>query len=373
MSLSEFAELLELVYGATDRVRSLRATLVERQRPQLLKRAFQRFGERVEFARGGGYFHQVVGGVAAGEEAGEHAWRIDLWAEPGRFRQERHGPDIESVLVVDGDQWWEWSPVFGLHSHEEQPGVHHHQAGLDLLDPSVFLSGYQLELAGETIAASRAVRRVRVRSRAAVRRPSHELQLGIEEAELLLDAERGLILRQAEIFAGEEAFVREVEQISYDLALPAETFVFELPPGASGRNLREPQLTTADAAAALASFPVFKLATVPPDWRVQAFYIPASEKPTLPELVTLVYSRSDGGQSLRLQQQTSEHELPTIGGERHFKHTGRDYLALGPERPIGLEAAELIFTLDQTKIRLTSSQVSLEQLLDYAQHLVRAE
>ena len=52
--MSEFAELLELMYGATGRVESAHAVLVERQRPELLKLAFRRFGERVGFARGGG-------------------------------------------------------------------------------------------------------------------------------------------------------------------------------------------------------------------------------------------------------------------------------------------------------------------------------
>jgi hypothetical protein len=111
---------------------------------------------------------------------------------------------------------------------------------------------------------------------------------------------------------------------------------------------------------------------VPADWRVQAFYIPAAVRPTLPEMVTLLYSRDDAGQTLGLQQQTVEHELPAIGGERRVQQGGRSYSALGPERPQGREPGELLFTLDETHIRMTSSQLSLAQLLEHAEQLVPA-
>ena len=370
--MSSVGDLLELMYGATDRVESVHAVLSERHRPELLKLAFQRFGERVQFARGGGYFHVAAGGVAAGKQADEHRWRIELWAEPGRSRLERSGPDVESVLVIDGEKWWSWAPPFGLRSHEEQPGVEHHQAGLDRLDPSVFLSGYQLEPTGKTTIAGRAALRVRASTRPGDRTRPHDLQPGIEEAELLLDAEHGLILRKAEIVDGHEAAVTEVEEITYDLAIAADRFIFELPAGASGKSLREPQATTVDEAATLASFTFFKLAAVPADWRVQAFYIPPVERPTLPEMVTLLYSRADGGQTLRLQQQTIEHELPAIGGERRFEHNGRSFTTLGPERPQGREPAELLFALQGTHIRMTSSQLTLAQLLEHAKQLAAA-
>jgi hypothetical protein len=62
--------------------------------------------------------------------------------------------------------------------------------------------------------------------------------------------------------------------------------------------------------------------------------------------------------------------LPAIGGERRFDYRGRGYIALGPEQPAGREAAELIFAVDGTQIRLSSSELSLERLLAYAEQLV---
>ncbi len=326
-------DLLESMQGATERVRSVQATVVERRRPELSERAFRRFAERVEFARGGGYFHVPLGGVAPGEQADEHVWWIELWAEPGRFRQERRGPDAEHVLVIDGERWWDWSPAFGLRSHEDERGARYH-GGLDLLDPSEFLVGFALEPAGGAVAAACPVRRVHVRRTVPIR-GHFGLEPGIDEGELLLDAERGLVLRRAELVDGQEAFVREVERIAYDETLPPDTFVFALPPGASARGRAEPQVTTVDAAAALASFRLFKLDPVPPEWRVQAVYVAATERPTLPDSVTLLYSRSDGGERLQIREAIREHELPSIGSERRCEHRGRGYVALGPERPDG--------------------------------------
>jgi outer membrane lipoprotein-sorting protein len=370
--VSELGDLLDLMHGAVGRAGAVHAVLSEQRRPELLKRAFQRFGERVEFARGGGYFHLPLGGVAPGEQAEVHRWRVELWAEQGRFRQERRGPDAEHVLVVDGERWWSWSPTMGLRSHEDDRGVHHIGAGLEMLDPARFLSGFDLEPAGAGTVAGRAARRVHVRARDPKRHEPSGLELGIEEAELLLDAERGLILRQAELFEGEEAFVREVEEIVYDVPLPAETFVFELPPGASAANPLQPEMTTIDRAAELASFPVFKLDPAPSGWRVQAIYVAGTERPTLPDSVTLLYTRVNGGERLRIVERTSEHELPAIGGERRFERLGRSYIALGPERPAGREPAELIFALDGTQIRMSSSELAAAALLDCADQLVPA-
>jgi outer membrane lipoprotein-sorting protein len=370
--VSEFGDLLDLMHGAVDRAGSVHAVVSELRRPELLKRAFQRFGEQVEFARGGGYFHVPLGGVEPGEQAEVHRWRVELWAERGRFRQERRGPDAEFVLIVDGDRWWSWSPATGLESHEDRRGVRYIGAGVEMLDPAPFLNGFDLEPAGDATVAGREARRVRVRTRDPKRHTRGGLELGIEQAELLLDQERGLILRQAELFEGGEAFVREVEEIAFDVPLPPETFVFELPPDVSPANPLRPEVTTVDRAAELATFRVFKLDSAPPGWRVQAMYVAPTERPTLPDSVTLLYTRTDGGERLRILERPSEHELPAIGGERRFERSGRSYIALGPEQPAGREPAELIFALDGTHIRISSSELDATSLLGYAEQLVPA-
>ena len=65
-----------------------------------------------------------------------------------------------------------------------------------------------------------------------------ELEVGIEKAEPLLDAEHGLVLRRAGLPDGEEAFVREVEEIVYAQAVPLETFASSPARGSVGARVR---------------------------------------------------------------------------------------------------------------------------------------
>jgi hypothetical protein len=366
--VSELGDLLELIQGATGRVSSVQATLGERCRPQLLEVAFRRFGARTGFAPGGGYFFAPLGGVAAGEQADEHVWEIRLWADAGRFRAERVGPDVESIVVVDHERWWSWSPAPGLHSHENEAGVTH-LGGLDLLDASEMLGDCELELAGETHVAGRPAKKLRAR---AGRGGGHPLglALGIEEATLEIDAERGLVLRRIELEEGQPAFVREVAKITYDEPLAPDRFVFTLPRGSSARGQAEPRMTSLDESARLASFPVWTLEEIPRDWRVDALFVPASERPTRPDSVTLLYSRRDGGERLEIHQRTQEHELPATGTERRFESGGRRYIALGPDRPAGLDPAVLIFAANSTQIRMSSSTFALQRILEFAAALV---
>jgi hypothetical protein len=75
---------------------------------------------------------------------------------------------------------------------------------------------------------------------------------------------------------------------------------------------------------------------------------------------------------LRVLERASEHELPIVGGERRFERSGRSYTALGPDQPTGREPAELIFALDGTHIRMSSSELAATALLDFADQLVPA-
>jgi hypothetical protein len=131
-------------------------------------------------------------------------------------------------------------------------------------------------------------------------------------------------------------------------------------------------MTTLDAAAALASFRVWKLESLPPDWQAQTIFVAATERPTLPDSVTLLYSRRDGGGRLQIRETTQNHVFPAIGGERHFEHNGRAYTTLGPEHPAGREPAELFFTAGTTQIRMSSSELPLQRLLELAAGLVAA-
>jgi len=166
--------------------------------------------------------------------------------------------------------------------------------------------------------------------------------------------------------------ILEVETIEYDEMLPAEAFVFAPPASSSTSRRRERVMTTVDAAAARASFRVFRLNVVPPEWGLQVTYVAATEQPTLPESVTILYSRRDRSASLRIHQTATAHSLPATGRERYLQRRGRDYVVLGPDNPDATEQADLILALEGTQIRMSSAELALEQLLTLAHTLVGA-
>jgi hypothetical protein len=368
-TVTEPDRLVQLIESARERVRSVRATLIERRRPALLERAFRDFAQQVDVASGGGYFPNVLGGVAAGEYADEHVWQIELWAEPTRFRQERTGPDALSTLVVDGEKWWEWSPAFGLRSHDHETGIRYH-GGLDLLDPAPIVAQCTMEVAGEALAAGRQAIRIYLRG-CAIDRGSLHLEPGIREVEILIDQSHGLILRRAQLVDGQEAAVLEAEHIAFDEELSPEVFASALPPGRSPLGDAQPHLTTIEDAGAQASFAVFALDDAAAEWQTRAVYTPESRSPTVLDSVTLIYSSDGATETVRIIETRQEHELPVLGVVSRFDREGRKYTALGPVVPSGREPTELIFALGTTNIRMNSSELSRERLLELSLQLVQ--
>ena len=97
------------------------------------------------------------------------------------------------------------------------------------LNPSPLLYALWLEPLGRTVCAGRDAIRVRGEPNpASGYRFWHE---NAETFELLVDAERGTLLRMAVIEDGAEVFVREVTEIEFDAPISDEMFGFDPPPG----------------------------------------------------------------------------------------------------------------------------------------------
>jgi hypothetical protein len=100
---------------------------------------------------------------------------------------------------------------------------------IPLLDPSPLASGWELTLLDDCAHAGRNTLRVRARWMGAEPRPL--LWEGVNEYEILVDRERGVLLRYAGIVDGEEAGVFSVCSVRFDEAIPDEVFSFEPPEG----------------------------------------------------------------------------------------------------------------------------------------------
>ena len=207
---------------------------------------------------------------------------LRYWAEGACFRHERDS----MTIVSDGERTWTWTPEAGAVVASRAVS-----SELELLDPLALVLAFELEPSGAAEVAGRRVLVVRARPRDDSSR-MHSLGLGADELELVVHAERGVLLRTEAIYAGEPFRVLEVEEIAYDEELPPDTFVFEPPPGETVRPIEEAyrwDYVSVEEAAQRASFAVWIPHGLDERWRVNAIHRPASERPRLDESVQLLF------------------------------------------------------------------------------------
>jgi hypothetical protein len=173
-----------------------------------------------------------------------------------------------------------------------------------------------------------------------------------DREELIVDAERGVVLELVGSIGRSPARTLELREVQYDLELGPAAFEFTLPPEeeVSGLGLRD--------AAALASFPLWAL----PRPAQQITYRGARPDRGRPESVTLEYtdvllvetSAADGAAFT-----WTSYEPPI-----DVRRGGRSYTVL-PGRAY--------FVLEGTTIELAAENADDEQLLDLAEALVRLD
>jgi hypothetical protein len=156
---------------------------------------------------------------------------------PDRLREESG----ESVLVQVGSTWWSYDPQIGARTNGEALDHGHGIRLHGLLDPAGLIADHDFAVCEWTSQAGRRALRID-----AVARPpsivlAHSARpFGNHPVELVVDAERGVLLRRADLVDGEPFAVTEVVEIAFDAALPADTFVFTPPAGGGPvRDVRE--------------------------------------------------------------------------------------------------------------------------------------
>lgn len=219
----ELAGLLELLYSATDRSRTVRST-VHRVTYQ---------AREIELLRARGLYRDPPPippeEGSWGEPAGVIEATTRLWAaRPYWLRWESSftgdGSDERtSVGVKDRELFWHRFADGDVHTNEgrEDRGTMTTDEEL-LLDPSPLLGAYTFEIRGPTTSLERtgflvlATRRFGAHTRA-LGRLSDELALVVDE-------ERGVLLRAAAIVDSEELSYSEMVQVAFDEYVAPELF-----------------------------------------------------------------------------------------------------------------------------------------------------
>jgi outer membrane lipoprotein-sorting protein len=236
-AVSELGDLLELLYGAHRSFHSVRGRLIEVPDSDVSRHAFDAMAERQE-EDGSSTFVQYAWDVSEEEEPlpSRHETEIDFWFErPRRIREEYrsahpHGRD-GFVGVRDGEHWRFFDPRIGARANERNTDAGIGDSFQSLLDPVDVLAGFDLELRGEVEQLGRPGIDFTARPRAVPNKMLEHFHDLVDELRCIADRERGILLRRASIFGGEEMDVREIVQIDFDEDFPPGTFELQLPEG----------------------------------------------------------------------------------------------------------------------------------------------
>ena len=238
----DYRELTDLLFGARERYRTVRATVRHSRRGVLATEAIDRY---VEY----GFRNNILSYFDPPYDEPRYREYVDLeevsrlWHErPNRWRQETDPSDGSGTgyRVLDGDgPWWffkppewaDWSPTNGgefspdgeLSSLLDPYELRHNELNYRILGTGTRTFGQ-----GRTVD----VRKTLEAEAEAVSwdyAPLAPFEEGADDYLLSVDAKVGVILRLASRLGGEEYDVFEVSDIAFDESFTEGTFRLELP------------------------------------------------------------------------------------------------------------------------------------------------
>lgn len=376
--MGKVGNVLELMHGARHRWVSIRATIRERRHEERAATAADRALERM--LEGG---RSTVSYRASRHETGvaESEMLTRIWlGSSGRVREEREivaGAGEPTIGVRDGDWWWLYSPSEGAVSNG---GDSRQVAGIGdrtavLFDPAPVTPGLDLEVLGRCRVGGRRGIRLRATPREAVT-PGllPELDLGAEAYELVVDAERGILLR-TEAFAGGEPFsVVEVVDIAFDEKPPRRTFTFAPPDGEIVRPVQSPlqRALSLEEAACAAPFQVWIPSRVPRGFAMDVSFVPAAERPPTVATVLVDYVPDDAAHRLSVRQ-TAAGELGWADWTepRTVERDGEEFAVVVPDDEHPWRPTHVFAERGGTSIEITSD-LELDTILEIASSLAPA-
>lgn len=231
---TESERVLELIFGAKERYRTARATIREWRDGKIVSEVRERFHASAPYRRTFGHEPGDPTPSRYETEDFERIWRV--WHErPDCWRQEAELPDGSGTeyRVIDGRSFWSYSPRDGAHAATTASGTFGPEFEIAyVFDPE---SGapdlYYLEMrvVGRIRHAGREALRVEATMSSEWEYPPEPLWWGADDYELVVDAERGVILRLASRLEGRAFDVTEVLDVGFDETFPESMFALDLP------------------------------------------------------------------------------------------------------------------------------------------------
>lgn len=240
-------ELLRFVYRARERFVTARATIRDWRDERTADEMRERFGESELYRQVFGRppkLHQDEPSRHEPENF-ERVWRI--WHErPDRWRQEAELPDGSGTeyWVIDGRSYWSYSPREGAYAAISASAGFAPEFEIEhVFDPeSIGPQLEQLEIRAfvPVLHAGREAIRVEATMPGEWGFVPEPLWWGADDYEIVVDAERGVVLRLASRLSGRAFDATEVLNVSFDETFSESTFVLDLP----GVEFGEPERPT---------------------------------------------------------------------------------------------------------------------------------
>jgi hypothetical protein len=153
-------------------------------------------------------------------------------AGQGSYRFTVENDTVTAVIV--GETWWSWSPSREVTTNQGDPHHSHGRGpGVGLIDPSSILPAVELVLAGRATFIGRSVLEVLATPSPVDendeeswdwRNATHDLGGGADDYSLVVDAERGILLRSEARIEGQPFRIIEMETVAFDEELGEKVF-----------------------------------------------------------------------------------------------------------------------------------------------------
>ena len=303
---------------------------------------------------------------------------VRIWRDGERSRVEHHGgPRDGFYAVTDGPLWWMWDERNGAHSNQDDPSV---GGGIGeelqiMLNPVPLLSSLQFQPTGSSEVAGRPTIRAHgiPRPQDARHGPGfelHELGTGADFYELEVDRQLGVLLAVTAMRDRQPFHRITTLAAAFDQPIPDETFRFEPPAGEQIQSMwgeeRVEHVTLVEAQRR-APFTVLMPDTVPANWQVQCRLIRPSERPPSPMQIGLIYSSTDGHESVSLSQFPAGGSNPyrELGDGEGWETVTRGGIEM-KTRPARWGQAQVEIERDGTFVHLMSDNLTRDQVLTIA-------
>jgi outer membrane lipoprotein-sorting protein len=373
--MSSLGELLVVLHGEVPRFGTVRVTVGSWSHRERALEAFERGST-------GAVVSLYVGGESSEPPPVEETGTLRVWyGRPDRWRIERdRATDYESSLEIHvGDTWWRYSEAEGSVSNAGDSEPIHSSVDSSIatmLEPWSAVGA----LAFERTEATRFVGREALSVSARPRPGSDDCDLdwllmglstGADEYRLIVDRERGVLLRVEALLDGAPFAVEEVREIAFDETLPDELFSFADPGGRPIRSASEqdtPEHGPLHELAAKTPFTALAPAELDPGWELRASLLrPDPPSPAGAQLHLHYYGRH--GYSFGITQSAVDEPAqgydPSDPNWRTIQRRGLSLDVL--ELKGGMhELAIVRFQREGTHIEMQTQQLPLDRLLEVA-------